>query len=90
MKGETKMKHIYTAQNNAMNFVIVRDMDTNEAIVIDYDVSDEQVDAYVNEFNKDFRYGFDDYDLHLTGDDDIDGWRDWDELISTMNGFEAL
>lgn len=68
------MKHLYIAQTNAMNYIVLRDMsrDENDAAIVDWDVSDDEIksatpDAY-----------------------EPDEWKPFDEVMDEMNTFQTI
>lgn len=44
------MKHLFKAESNAMNFYIVEDFTTNLAIVVDWDLSEDEERELVANF----------------------------------------
>lgn len=68
------MKHLYIAQTNAMNYIVLRDMSRGEddTAVVDWDVSDDEIklatpDAYEPE-----------------------EWKPFDEVMDEMNTFQTI
>lgn len=68
------MKHLYIAQTNAMNYIVLRDMSRGEddTAVVDWDVSDDEIkeatpDAY-----------------------EPDEWKSFDEVMDDMNTFQTI
>ncbi|MBR0340762.1 MAG: hypothetical protein IJH64_00655 [Oscillospiraceae bacterium] len=68
------MKHLYIAQTNAMNYIVLRDMSRGEddTAVVDWDVSDDEIKSAVP----------DDYEP--------DEWKSFDEIMETMNSFQTI
>ena len=44
------MKHLYKAEDNAMRYYIVEDWDTDKAIVVDWDLNDEEESELIKNF----------------------------------------
>ena len=44
------MKHLYKAESNAMTFYIVEDFKTNQAIIVDWDLSEEEENELIVAF----------------------------------------
>jgi hypothetical protein len=44
------MKHLYSAETNAMTMYFVEDFDTNKAICVDWDLSQSEVDELITAF----------------------------------------
>lgn len=68
------MKHLYIAQTNAMNYIVLRDMnrDENDTAIVDWDVSDDEIkdatpDAY-----------------------EPDEWKPFDETMDGMITFQTI
>lgn len=68
------MKHLYIAQTNAMNYIVLRDMsrDENDTAIVDWDVSDDEIksatpDAY-----------------------EPDEWKPFDDVMGDMNAFQTI
>lgn len=68
------MKHLYIAQTNAMNYIVLRDMSRGEddAAVADWDVSDDEIKVATP----------DDYEP--------DEWKPFEEIMETMNSFQTI
>lgn len=66
--------HLFEAQDNAMNYIIMENWDTDKAIVIDHDISEEEVEELVAEFNK-----------NGTLESRVDGkWTDTEEIYDGL------
>ena len=51
-EGDNIMKHLYLASDNAMNYLIIRDMerDENDTAVVNWDLSDDEIKSAVAAF----------------------------------------
>ena len=73
------VKHMYVGDTNAMNQIIIRDMDTDTAAVVEWDLSDDEIkelaDKFASDQNDESWYACD------------PEWRSWDEVRDSLNGF---
>ena len=75
--------HIYYGQDNAMNYVFVRDFsrdDDNDTMIIDWDLSDKEIRDIVRRI-KNGTYDF---------DSNGDTWEPWDDVIKSMNSYYSV
>jgi len=68
------MKHLYIAQTNAMNYIVLRDMSRgdDDTAVVDWDVSDDEIKAATPD-------GY-----------EAEEWKPFDEIMGTMNSFQTI
>ena len=74
------MKNLYIAFANAMNYVVIRDFERedNDAAIIDFDLSDNELREMLEAFEAGEAVGMD------------PEWMAWDEIMENMNGFQDL
>lgn len=82
------MIHVYLASDNAMNYLVIRDMDRDDkdAAIIDWDLDDHEVEWS--------------HSLYLNPENDGDiikacavcnpEWEPFDDIMARMNQFENL
>lgn len=73
------IKHLYVGDTNAMNQIIIRDMDTDTAAVVEWDLSDDEIKEIADKFNTDQN------DESWYADDPK--WEDWGALRDSLNSF---
>lgn len=68
------MKHLYIAEDNAMNYIVLRDMSRgeNDTAVVDWDVSYDEIKAATP-------------DAYAP-----DEWKPFDEIIENMASFKTI
>jgi len=68
------MKHLYIAQTNAMNYIVLRDMSRGEddTAVVDWDVSDNEIKAATPDAYE------------------PDEWKPFDEVMDSVNAFQTI
>ena len=78
------MKHLYKAQDNAMTYLIVRDMarDEDDAAVVNWDVSEDEIAEAVKAFEAD--------ENTTAFYADIPRWQPFDEIRERMNRVEHI
>ena len=47
------VKHFYVGDTNALNPIIIRDMDTDTAAVVEWDLSDDEIKEIADKFSAD-------------------------------------
>lgn len=79
------MKHLYIAQDNAMNYILIRDFDRGEddTIVCDWDLSEDEI----KEVKERFERG--EYDETSGAAEDAD-WMAWQDAQQQFNCINAL
>lgn len=82
--SQDRIIHVYEGQDNYQNYVFVRDFNRgdDDTIIVDWDLSDEEVHDLARrilsgEFNLDDSYS-------------TDGWESWDSVTSGMNEFHSV
>lgn len=76
------IKHLYVGENNAMNLIVIRDMDTDTAAIVEWDLSDDEIAEVAGKFSDDPD------DTSWFADDPK--WEDWETLRDTMNSFHMV
>ena len=68
---------LYEAQSNGMNYIILRDMDRghNDSTIIDWDLSDSEIDDLVSRFES-----------GEYSDIDVNGDAEWDDFDLVADG----
>lgn len=76
------MLDLYIAQDNALNYVIVRDFDRddNDAAIINWDLSDEEIVSILTMPEEELASEVHDADLE---------WEHWDLLAGSMTRVES-
>ena len=76
------VKHMYVGDTNAMNQIIIRDMDTDTAAVVEWDLSDDEIKEIADKFS---------------ADQSDDSWyadeperEDWETVRDRLNSFQAI
>lgn len=79
------MKALYRAEDNAMNYLIIRDFDKldEDTAVVNRDLSEEEIQEAVKAFT------VDENDESFFADDAPE-WKEFAEIIAFMNRFEIL
>ena len=73
------VKHMYVGDTNAMNQIIIRDVDTDTAAVVEWDLSDDEIKEVARKFWEDQS----DESWYACDPE----WRPWDEVRDSLNGF---
>lgn len=79
------MKHLYYAEDNAYNYIFVRDMDKdeNDTLIVNWDLSEDEVDEIV----KAFEANEDDTSFYAIEEEN---WSPFEEVVGSMNGYHHL
>lgn len=79
------MKTLYTGSDNAMNFIWIEDNDTMKCAMVDWDISEAEIDKYAEEFREEGLESIREV-IDFNG-----GWRDGIFAIrEEMNGFTEI
>lgn len=73
------VKHLYVGDTNAMNQIIIRDMDTDTAAVVEWDLSDDEIKEIADKFTTDQN------DESWYADEPE--WEDWETVRDQLNNF---
>lgn len=73
------VKHLYVGDTNAMNQIIIRDMDTDTAAVVEWDLSDDEIKEIADKFTTDQN------DESWYADEPE--WEDWETVRDRLNNF---
>ena len=73
------VKHMYVGDTNAMNQIIIRDMDTDTAAVVEWDLSDDEIKEIADKFTADQN------DESWYADEPK--WEDWETVRDRLNTF---
>ena len=73
------MKHMYVGDTNEMNQIIIRDMDTDTAAVVEWDLSDDEIKEIASKFTADQN----DESWYACEPE----WEDWGTLRDSLNSF---
>lgn len=73
------IKHLYVGDTNAMNQLIIRDMDTDTAAVVEWDLSDDEIKEIAD------RFAADQNDESWYADKPE--WKDWEIVRDRLNNF---
>lgn len=73
------IKHMYVGDTNAMNQIIIRDMDTDTAAVVEWDLSDDEIKEIADKFTADQN----DESWYA----DKPEWEDWETVRDRLNNF---
>lgn len=73
------VKHMYVGDTNAMNQIIIRDMDTDTAAVVEWDLSDDEIKEIADKFSADKN----DESWYA----DKPEWEDWETVRDRLNNF---
>ena len=78
------MKHLYLATDNALNFIIIRDMSRgdDDTAIVNWDLSEEEIEDIKNAFAEDEN----DESFYEQEPD----WETFEEVMHMMNGFEHI
>lgn len=73
------IKHLYVVDTNGMNAIVIRDMDTDTAAVVNWDISDDEISEIAGKFDENQN------DSSWYADDPK--WEDWGTLRDSLNSF---
>jgi broad specificity phosphatase PhoE len=73
------VKHLYVGDTNAMNQIIISDMDTDTAAVVEWDLSDDEIKEIADKFTTDQN------DESWYADEPE--WEDWETVRDRLNNF---
>ena len=73
------VKHLYVGDTNAMNQIIVRDMDTDTAAVVEWDLSGDEIKEIADKFAADQN----DESWYV----DKPEWEEWETVRDKLNSF---
>lgn len=76
------VKHMYVGDTNAMNQIIIRDMDTDTAAVVEWDLSDDEIKEVARKFWEDQS----DESWYACDPE----WEDWETVRDRLNGFQNI
>lgn len=73
------IKHLYVGDTSAMNVIVIRDMDSDTAAVVEWDLSDEEIAKIAGKFSSD--------QSDTSWFADAPKWEDWETLRDTLNSY---
>lgn len=73
------IKHLYVGDTNSMNQIIIRDMDTDTAAVVEWDLSDDEIKEIADKFAADQN------DESWFADEPE--WENWETVRDRLNSF---
>jgi broad specificity phosphatase PhoE len=73
------IKHLYVGDTNSMNVLVIRDMDTDTAAVVEWDLSDDEIKEIADKFTTDQN------DESWYADEPE--WEDWETVRDRLNNF---
>lgn len=78
------MKHLYLAQDNNLNFIVIRDMSRgdDDTTIVNWDFSEEEIEDAKRAFAEDEN----DESFYAQAPE----WQTFEETMDLMNGFECI
>lgn len=80
------MMKLWRAESNAMNFIIMENMEDDTAIIVDYDLSDDEIEAITQKF---IAKGYQLDDSDIVAADEIK-WEDSETVFAGLFAREVL